>query len=226
MASKTPFLSDEVYDYLLSISCREHQALKDLRKASMSLHASYIAISPEQGQFLQMLVKLTGAKRILEIGMFAGYSACAMALALPEEGSLTTCELTPVHEPLARKHWSQAGVNEKISVIPGDAKESLSQMISNNEAPFDFIFLDADKRSYGDYYELCLQLVKPGGLIAIDNVLWVGKLVQYDDGSEPLKVVREMNAKIHQDERVDVSTIPVGGGLSLVRRRSSASAGV
>lgn len=218
MSDKAQFMPDEVYDYLLSVSHRDHDELASLREHTQQLRGAQMAIPPEQGQLLQFLIKLMGAKRILELGMFTGYSALAMALVLPEDGELVTCELDDTHLELAETHWQRAGVGEKVSVKIGPALASLEAMLAEEQGQFDFAFIDADKSNYDVYYELCLQLVRPGGLIAMDNTLWFGRLVQVDDGTEATAAMRALNQKVHQDERVDIITLPVGGGLTLARR--------
>lgn len=219
MADKSGFLPQEVYDYLLAISSREQGVLKSLRQETMQLPGAQMAIPPEQAQLLQFLVKLIKAKRVIELGMFTGYSALAMALALPTEGELITCELTPIYLDLAQRYWKQAEVEKKIAVRVGSAIDSLESLLQQGgESQFDLAFIDADKQGYDAYYEYCLRLVRSGGIIAIDNTLWCGRLVQVDDGTEATKVLRELNEKIHYDKRIDLVTLAIGGGLTLARK--------
>ncbi len=218
MSDKAQFMPDDVYDYLLNISHRDHEVLASLREQTQQLRGAQMAIPPEQAQLLQFLLKLMGAKRVLELGMFTGYSALAMALALPEGGELVTCELDDVHLELAVSHWQRAGIHEKVSVKLGPALETLEAMLVEEQGQFDFAFIDADKLNYDAYYEFCLQLVRPGGLIAMDNTLWFGRLVQVEDGTEATAAMRALNEKVHQDDRVDLITLPIGGGMTLARR--------
>ncbi|OGT30315.1 MAG: SAM-dependent methyltransferase [Gammaproteobacteria bacterium RIFCSPHIGHO2_12_FULL_35_23] len=219
MTDKAKFLPTEVYQYLLSISSRETAVQAKLRTEISKLPGAQMAIPPEQAQLLQFLIKLIHAKNILEIGMFAGYSALAMALVLPKAGKLITCELDTQHEKLAREHWRLAEVEDRIDLRIGPALQTLEQLFAAGyQEKFDFIFIDADKTNYNYYYEKSLQLVKREGLIAIDNVLWMGRLVQHDDGSEATRALRELNKKIHTDKRVEMVTLTIGGGLTLVRK--------
>lgn len=219
MNDKSGFLDPSVYDYLAKVSLREHSALKSLRDATDKLTDHIMRISADQAQFMQFLLKTINAKRVLEIGMFTGYSALAMALALPVDGYILTCDVDARHVTLAEQFLLLAGVREKVEIRIAPALETMNKLLENNQQnSFDFIFIDADKQNYQAYYELALQLVKHGGIIALDNVLWLGRLVQEDDGTASTQHMRELNEKILNDERVDITMLPIGGGLTLARK--------
>ena len=221
MANRTTVLTDPLYEYLLSVSVREPQVLADLRAETAKLAEAGMQIGPEQGQFMNMLVKLIGAKRTLEVGTFTGYSALAVALALPEDGHVIACDVSEQWTSIGRRYWEQAGVAHKIDLRIGPGAETLGKLTADasQHNSFDFAFIDADKSNYGVYYEHAIQLVRPGGLIAVDNVLWGGGVV--DDGNQETDTVaiRQLNAKLHSDERVDVSLVPIGDGIMLARKR-------
>lgn len=213
------FIPNEVYEYLCKVSVREQRALQHLANKTDALDEAGMRIANEQAQLLQWLLKLIQAKRVLEIGTFTGYSALAMALALPDDGTLLTCDIDDRFVNLGRPYWKEAGVDQKIEVAIAPALITLQNLLDQHQQnTFDFIFIDADKLNYQHYYEMALQLVRPNGVIAIDNVLWFGRLVQVDDGKVATKIVRELNQKILTDERVELTMLPVGGGLTLVRK--------
>ncbi len=196
MTKQTWGLDASLYDYYQAIAFRERDILKELRQATSQLPMANMQIAPEQGQFMALLVQLTGARKILEIGVFTGYSslALALALALPPQGRILGCEISAEYAAIARQFWQKAGVSEKIDVLLGPAVTSLEQLLANGEQEsFDLAFIDANKSDYDQYYELSLQLVRPGGLILIDN----------------------LNAKLHQDLRISLSLVPIGDGLTL-----------
>ena len=173
-------------------------------------------IAPEQGQFMALLVRLTGARKILEIGVFTGYSSLALALALPPQGRILGCEISAEYAAIARQFWQKAGVSEKIDVLLGPAVTSLEQLLANGEQEsFDLAFIDANKSDYDQYYELSLQLVRTGGLILIDNVLWYGKVADETIQDKATQSIRHLNAKLHQDLRISLSLVPIGDGLTL-----------
>ena len=182
MSNRTIAITESIYQYLCGHSLREDSILKDLREHTYDMEERAMQIAPEQGQFMQMLVRLIGAKNTIEIGVFTGYSSLAIALALPEDGRIVACDVNPQYTSVAEKFWVNAGVREKIDLRIGPAKDTLSELISHDGLAntFDFAFIDADKVNYDHYYEFCLQLVRPGGLITIDNVLW-GGTVSNDD---------------------------------------------
>ena len=220
MSPRSITLDDQLYDYLLSVSLREPALFARLRRETEAMPESVMQISPEQGQFMQLLVKLTGARNALEIGTFTGYSALAVASALPADGRLVACDISESFTAVGRPYWEEAGVAEKIDLRIGPALESLDNLLGAGEAArFDFAFIDADKGNYDNYYERCLKLLRPGGLIAIDNVLWDGAVADPSDSSEDTRAIRALNARLKEDERVDLSLVPIGDGLTLARKR-------
>jgi caffeoyl-CoA O-methyltransferase len=217
---RTKPLTDEVYDYLLRVSLREPDVLRELREETADMERSEMQIGPEQGQLMALLVELVGARRTLEIGTFTGYSALAVALALPADGHVLTCDVSEEWTSVGRRYWEKAGVAEKIDLRLGPALETLEELLANGQRDrCDFAFIDADTESYDAYYELCLQVVRPGGLIAVDNVLWSGKVADASVTDADTEAIRRLNAKLATDERVTLSLLPVGDGLTLARRR-------
>lgn len=221
MSRRTLNLDDSLYNYVLANSLREHPELTALRSATSTWPRSNMQISPEQGQFMALLIKLSGAKRAIEIGVFTGYSALAVALALPDDGYLLACDISSDDTALGIPHWQAAGVADKIDFVVAPAAATLGLRIEQGESnSYDFAFIDADKTAYDSYYELCLQLLKPGGLIAIDNVLWSGQVAQEQIMDADTEALKALNRKIHQDPRVDMVLLPISDGLTLVRKRN------
>ncbi len=219
MSKQTLGLENYIYEYLLSVSIREAEVLTKLREETALHPRNIMQISPEQGQFMALLVQLMGAKKTLEIGVYTGYSSLVVALALPPEGKMVACDVSEEYTSIARRYWQQAGVADKINLRIAPAIETLDRLIAEGETDsFDFAFIDADKSSYDDYYERALKLLRPGGLIAIDNVLWSGQVANPQVQNNRTKKIRALNKKIHQDERVTISMIPIGDGLTLARR--------
>jgi predicted O-methyltransferase YrrM len=219
MSSRTLNVDDVLYRYLLDQSLREHPAQTALRAATASHPHAGMQISPEQGQFMALLVKLLGARRTLEIGVFTGYSALSVALALPDDGKILACDISDEYTRVGRPFWERAGVARKIDLQLGPARATLDARLAAGEAAqYDFAFIDADKQSYDAYYERCLQLLRPGGLIAIDNTLWSGKVAHPSTDADTL-ALQSLNAKLHDDARVDLSLLPIGDGLTLARKR-------
>jgi caffeoyl-CoA O-methyltransferase len=213
-------LGEAVHDYLLDVSLREPDVLRRLREETASRENADMQIAPEQGQFMALLVQLIGAERTLEVGTFTGYSALAVALALPPHGRVTACEISREYAAIARRWWAEAGVLEKIEIRVAPAAESLDRMLEEGLAGrFDFAFIDADKAGYVEYWERCLQLVRQGGLIAVDNVLWDGRVADPANDEESTTAIRAFNAYAQGDDRVDLSLVPVGDGLTLARVR-------
>jgi predicted O-methyltransferase YrrM len=219
MSNRSLNLDDHLYEYLLSVSVREHPVLAELREATRNHPRAGMQISLEQGQFMALLIKLIGARRTLEIGVFTGYSSLVTALALPRDGNIVACDISAEYTDIGRVHWEKAGVADKIDLRLAPALETLDALIAEGRSDtFDFAFIDADKTGYDGYYERCLQLLRTGGLIAIDNVLWRGDVAHpaQDDDTAALQA---LNSKLHDDERIDFSMLPIGDGLSLARKR-------
>jgi caffeoyl-CoA O-methyltransferase len=222
MSSKTFTLSDDLHAYLLSVSSREPEVLRRLREATLALPAARMQISVEQGQFMRLLVELMGARRTLEVGVFTGYSSLSVALSLPEDGQIVACDVSEEYTNIARRFWAEAGVAHKIDLRLGPAVDTLDALLADGaqSGTFDAAFVDADKSNYDRYYEQALQLVRPGGLIAIDNTLWSGRVADPSVDDEDTVALRALNQKLHADERVSLSLVPIGDGLTLARKRA------
>ena len=220
MSNRTISLDDRLYEYLLRVSSREPDVLRRLRTETATLPRSGMQIAPEQGQFMSLLVRLMRAERILEIGTFTGYSTLCMALALPAEGRIITCDVNEQWTDLARRFWLEVGVADCIEVRLAPALENLESLLAEDPAViFDFVFIDADKENYLGYYEMALELVRPGGLIAVDNVLWGGSVADIDKQDKDTVAIRVLNETLRRDQRVDLSLVPIGDGLTLARKR-------
>lgn len=220
MSNRTVNLDDRLYQYLLDHSLRESDLQQRLRQTTAQLEMSRMQISPEQGQFMALLVELTGARRIVEVGTFTGYSALAMAQAMPEDGELICCDLNEEWTDIARTFWKEAGVENRIQLHLAPALATLDALIDQGRAgEFDMAFVDADKTNYEYYYERCLQLVRPGGLLMFDNTLWGGAVADPEDQDEDTRALRALNDRLHRDERVSISMVPIGDGLTLARIR-------
>lgn len=218
--SRNQGLTAPLYDYIRSVSLREPDVLKKLRESTADAPYVEWQIAPEQGQFLAFLIELTGAKRVLEIGTFMGYSSLAMALAMPSDGELITCDLTGQFVPLGQPFWQEAGVHNIIDLRIGAGLDIEDALLADNQAgTFDFVFIDADKQNYPNYYEKALQLVRKGGLIAIDNVLWRGEVLNPDNTKSTTETIRTFNQALHKDPRVSITIIPIDDGLTLARKR-------
>jgi predicted O-methyltransferase YrrM len=213
-------LDDTITAYLRANQPREHPLLAELREVTATMSRSRMQISPEQGHFLAFLLRLTGSRRVLEVGTFTGYSSLCMALALPPDGRIVACDVSAEWTDVARRFWTKAGVADKVELRLGPAVDTLRALIAEGHADsFDFAFIDADKESYDAYYEHSLRLVRPGGLIAIDNALREGRVADADETQLSVTAVRDLNAKIAADERGDRVLLTVGDGMMLVRRR-------
>ena len=220
MSRRSIGLGEDLHRYLLDVSLREPDVMRRLREETAAREDAEMQIAPEQGQFMALLVELIGAERTLEIGTFTGYSALAVARALPPHGRVTACEIDPGFVEIARRWWIEAGVAEKIDVRLGPAVETLDRMLEEGLARrFDFAFIDADKKGYPAYWERCLALVREGGLVVVDNVLWDGQVADPAVTDEGTEAIRAFNALARDDDRVDVSLVPVGDGLTLARVR-------
>jgi len=220
MSSATLGLSDAISNYLLRVGGREDKDLAKLREETSDHPMAMMQISPEQGQFMALLVELIGAKKTLEIGVFTGYSSTVVAKSLPVDGKLIALDISEEFTAIARKHWEAAGVSAKIELILGPAKDSLATLLEEgHRQTFDFAFIDADKGNYDSYYELALALVRPGGIVAIDNVLWQGKVANDNADDDLTRAIRAFNQKLHGDQRVTLSMLTIGDGLTLALKR-------
>lgn len=216
MTERTIELTDELIAYVRDVGVREHPVLARLRDETQRMPQAQMQIGPEQGAFMALLVRLIGARRILEIGTFTGYSSTAMALALPADGRLVCLDVSTEWTDVARRAWADAGVDDRVELRIGPAVESLRTL---DDDAFDLAFIDADKTSYDAYYEGCLRVVRPGGLILIDNVLQGGRVADSDAEDENVVAIRALNVKIAADERVDMTLLPVADGLTMARVR-------
>ena len=216
MANRTLTLTDAVVAYVHRLGVREHPALARLRERTASMANANMQIGPDQGAFMALLVRLTGARRILEIGTFTGYSSTAMALALPADGEIVCLDVSREWTDIARDAWADAGVADRVDLRLAPATESLAAL---DDASFDMAFIDADKPNYDAYYEGCLRVVRPGGLILIDNVLWSGRVADPSETGEDVEAIRAINDKVAADERVDHVLLPIADGLTLARIR-------
>ncbi len=221
MSSKTLVMSEELRAYLLSVSAREPDILRRLREETANLPQSGMQISVEQGQFMSLLVSLLGAKTTLEVGVFTGYSSLVTALAMPPDGRIIACDVSEEWTGIARRYWQEAGVADKIDLRLGPAAETLQALAAEGyQNSFDFAFIDADKGNYDRYYESALTLLRPGGLIAIDNTLWSGRVADPTVQDADTLALRALNEKLHGDERVTLSLLPIGDGLTLAMKRA------
>ena len=219
MATRTIQITDRVYDYMQEVSVREPEILKRLRAETAELPEHNMQISPEQGQFMALLVGLIGARRALEIGTFTGYSALAVALALPDDGKLIACEISEEYTAIGRRYWQEAGLDTNIDLKIGLALDTLDGLITEGQAEtYDFAFIDADKVNYQNYFDRALILLRPGGLIAVDNVLWNGAVADPRNTTKDTEAIRDFNAELGDDTRVAISMVPIGDGLTLARK--------
>jgi caffeoyl-CoA O-methyltransferase len=225
MTNRSISLTDSLYEYLLAVSLREPAPLRQLREETAVLPNARMQIAPEQGQFMAMLVRLTGARRCLEVGVFTGYSSLAIALALPDDGRIVACDVSEEWTTVARRYWAVTGVTHKIDLRLAPALETLEGLLASGAAgTFDFAFLDADKENYLRYYELALELVRPGGLVVVDNTLWSGRVADPANDDVTTVALRRFNERLRGDERVDLSLVPIGDGLTLARKRDTVAA--
>ena len=219
MNRRTLGLDEALHDYVVRHN-REHPELARLRADTAPHPRAGMQIAPEQGALLQMLVKLTGARRTVEVGVFTGYSALAVALALPADGRVLACDISDEYTRVAGPYWQRAGVADRIELVLAPALQTLDARLAAGEAGrYDFAFIDADKLNYDAYYERCLRLLRPGGLMALDNTLWSGRVAQAAEAGSDTAALQALNDKMAADERVDIALVPVGDGLTLVRRR-------
>lgn len=216
MSSRTLSMTDKIHEYMLAVSVSETDVQRKLREATATMAQANMQISPEQGQLLQLLVRMLGAKRCLEVGTFTGYSSLAVALALPDDGIITACDVSEEWTNIAMKHWREAGVAHKVYLRLAPAIDTLDQLLSVQQAgQYDFAFIDADKENYLAYFERCLKLIRSGGLIAVDNTLWYGHPTNPEKQDPDTVAIRAFNRALKSDSRVRISLVPIGDGLTL-----------
>jgi predicted O-methyltransferase YrrM len=219
MSMNTLSLTPQLLDYIFKNSINEHPVLVECREMTAKMSAGKMQISAVQGQFMQLLVRLLSVKKALEIGVFTGYSSLCVALALPETGQLIACDSNVEWTRTAKKLWEKAGVANKIDLRVAPALETLTALLTTEANAFDFIFIDADKKNYAAYYDLSFKLLRPGGLIAIDNTLWSGQVADMTFQDENTEILRNLNTKIYADQHVEISLLPIGDGLTLIRKK-------
>jgi len=220
MSRQSLGLSDELHEYLLSVSLRESEVMRALREETAAHPKSDMQIAPEQGQFLQLLVRMIGARRTIEIGVFTGYSALAVAEALPPNGQVVACDISDEYTQTARRYWQKAGVAETIDLRIAPALDTLDALLDDGRAgAFDFAFIDADKTEYDGYYERCLRLLRPGGVIALDNMLRGGQVAEEEPENESVRAIQDLNTKLHTDDRIHLSLLPLADGVTLAMKK-------
>ena len=220
MSNRSIVLTDSLYEYMTDVSLRESPLLLALREETSELTQRAMQISPEQGQFMALLARLAGARRCLEVGVFTGYSSLVTALALPDDGSIVACDVSEEWTAVARRYWREAGVAHKIELRLAPATETLDDLLAQGRAgTFDFAFIDADKTNYLAYYERTLALLRTGGLALVDNTLWSGRVADPEVADADTVALRHFNEVLHRDERIDLSLLPLGDGLTVVRKR-------
>ena len=221
MTTRSMGLDESLYDYLLKHSLREPELLAELRAETAQLPQANMQIAPEQGQFMAMLARIIGARRYLEVGTFTGYSALAVTLAMSQQGETTCLDISEEWTTIAQRYWIRAGLADRIHLHLRPANETLNSLIRDGwSGDYDMAFIDADKIGYADYFEACLTLVRPGGLILVDNTLWDGKVADDDARDEDTSAIRAFNRKVYEDDRIDLSLVPIGDGLTIARRRA------
>lgn len=220
MTAKTISLDERLHRYLLGASLREPPLLRRLREETARDPLARMQIAPEQGQFMALLVRLMGARRAIEVGVFTGYSSLCIAQALPPDGWLLACDIDEERTAVARRYWREAGVDGRVELRLAPAIETLDGLLEQGAAgSFDFMFIDADKTGYDGYYERGLRLLRPGGLLVVDNVLWSGRVADPADDDEDTRALRAFNAKLHREERIWLSLLPLADGLTLALKR-------
>ncbi len=218
--SESFLFPDQLAAYYARVAVRESPLLARLREETARLPASQMQIAAEEGQFLDLLIRHSGARRCVEVGVFTGYSSLVTALALPADGHLLACDINPVTTAIARRYWAEAGVAERIRLELAPALQTLdAELVKSGEGSYDFAFIDADKTSYIDYYERCLRLLRPGGLIAVDNTLWSGSVADPRKRDADTQAIRAFNEHVHADRRVDFCLVPIADGVTLARKR-------
>lgn len=220
MTAKTLPLTGALGDYLVAHTGRETAEQRALRRITQRLPDANMQTAPEQGALLQVLVRLLGARRCVEIGTFTGYSALSVALALPHDGRIVCCDISEEWTSIARRYWKKAGVAARIDLRIAPALETLAALLRQGQAGrYDFAFIDADKKNYANYFERCLRLVRRGGLVAIDNTLWYGRVIDRRRNDEDTRAIRAFNRRLHRDRRIDLAMVPIGDGLTLAVKR-------
>jgi predicted O-methyltransferase YrrM len=220
MSRSSFLLSESLAAYYSKVALREPPLFAELRRETAQLPMAVMQVAPEQGQLMAILVQLMGARRCIEVGVFTGYSSLAVASALPDDGELLACDISEEWCAMARRYWEKAGVERKIRLVLAPAKQTLDRELEAGGAGrYDFAFIDADKVSYRDYYERCLKLLRAGGLIAVDNTLWSGRVADPSVVDADTRALREFNAVVGADERVDLCLVPIADGLTLLRKR-------
>ncbi|HHZ87831.1 MAG TPA: SAM-dependent methyltransferase [Chromatiaceae bacterium] len=224
MSKRTLNIDEQVYDYILdNLAGREASVLRELRAETDRLPDHLMQIAPEQGQFMSLLVKLTGCQRAIEIGTYTGYSALSMALALPQQGRLICCDISQEWTAIAQRYWRQAGVDHKIDLRMAPALATLNELMADEIECFDLAFIDADKTNYLNYYECVLHLLRPGGVMLIDNTLWGGSVADADNHEPDTVAIRDFNQFVTNDRRVDYCLLPIADGLGMARKRDFSS---
>jgi predicted O-methyltransferase YrrM len=220
MSTRTISVDDRLYDYILRVSVRETDLMRRLRAETAKMPEGGMQVSPEQAQFMAFLVEALGVRSALEVGVFTGYSSLAVAQAMPPGGKLVACDLNDAWTRIARKYWREAGVEDRIELRLGPGLDTLAQLSrEGRDGTFDFAFIDADKESYVSYYEKCLALVRKGGIIGFDNVLWSGRVADPADHAQSTECIRKLNAHLTNDARIALTLVPIGDGLTLVRKK-------
>ena len=223
MTNKTLSVDDELYRYIIDNSLRETPLMRELRDVTQRQELSRMQIAPEQGQFMALLVELLGARRIIEVGTFTGYSALCMAQAMPDDGELVCCDVSEAWTAIAIDFWQRAGVRQRIDLRIAPALQTLDELlVAGGAGSFDMAFVDADKTNYLNYFERCLDLLRPGGLLMFDNTLWRGSVADPAIADEDTIALRALNRQLHADQRVSISLVPIGDGLTLARKRQTA----
>lgn len=217
MSNRTLSIDDRLYDYLCDVAVNEPALLRQLREETAQIEYSEMQISPEQGQFMTLLIKLMGAKRAIEIGTYTGYSSICVASAMPDNGKLICCDISPQWTAIAEKYWALAKLDNKIELHTQPAEKTLQRLLDEGaEKSFDFVFIDADKQNYIMYYEMALRLLRKGGIIAVDNTLWSGAVADPENMEPGTRAIRRFNEMVKEDNRVSKSTLTIGDGLTLI----------
>ncbi len=224
MTAKSRFIDQEIQEYIIASTVREHALLRELREETARLPEARMQIGPEQGQFMALLAHAIGARRYLEVGVFTGYSSLALALALPRDGYILACDVSEEYTSVARRYWTAAKVAYKIDLRLAPALETLERVQAEKPLPFDMAFIDADKVNVNAYYDACLELLRPGGLVLVDNVLWDGAVVDPKHNDADTLALREVTLRAGRDDRVEAILVPVCDGLLIVRKREAVRA--